>query len=65
MLQSALLKNKKAKTPKRCKTPKNHLKILDIARETRKTMKKGKIKNEKYKKGLTMTINFFTFIFCI
>ena len=28
-------------------------------------MKKGKIKNEKYKKGLTMTINFFTFIFCI
>ena len=36
-----------------------------IARDTKKCIQKGGMKNEKYKKSLTTKRNFFTFIFCI
>ena len=40
-------------------------KILDAAKESAKTLKSGKMKNEKHKKSLNikMTMKFFTFIF--
>ena len=37
--------------------------ILHIARGTRKALKKGEMKKEKYEKRLTAWIKFFTFIF--
>ena len=36
-------------------SPKETIKILYIARNRRKKLKRGKMKNQKYKKSLTMT----------
>ena len=43
------------------------IKSLHIGIETTKTLKRGKMKNEKHEKSLnkTKTIKFFTYIFCI
>ena len=47
------------------KCKKNHQRDASfIAEVTRKTLKRGKMKNEKCYKSLITTIKFFTFIFC-
>ena len=40
----------KRKSLKRCYPPKKIIKIINITGDTKKTSKRGKMKNEKYKK---------------
>ena len=44
----------KKESQKWCEAPKKIIRILNMTRDTRKTLKRGKMGNEKYKKRLKM-----------
>ena len=43
----------KKESPERCEPPNEIIKILHMATDTRKALKKGKMKSEKYRKSFT------------